>query len=165
MEHGIVCRLAGDPMGYFGWPSIARTDDGTLIVASSGLRAHHICPWGKTVLHVSRDQGRTWSDAAVVNDSPIDDRDAGIISLGGSRLLLSWFTIDTRKFLNHRDNWLQKTLGAGLYEKVVQETAQWRDETVSAHLGSWIRTSDDGCHWQEAVRAPVSAPPRPDQAG
>lgn len=95
-EHGIVCRLPGKKFGYFGWPTVARADDGTLIVASSGLRSQHVCPWGKTVLNTSTDDGRTWSAPRAINDSPIDDRDAGVISLGGNRLLVSWFTSDTR---------------------------------------------------------------------
>ena len=27
-EHGIVCRLPGKKLGYFGWPTVARLDDG-----------------------------------------------------------------------------------------------------------------------------------------
>ncbi|MEI8228893.1 MAG: hypothetical protein WCH77_11630, partial [Planctomycetota bacterium] len=56
-EHGVVCRLPGERFGYFAWPTIARMDDGTLLVVSSGLRAEHVCPYGKTVLNVSRDDG------------------------------------------------------------------------------------------------------------
>lgn len=29
-EHGVVCRLPGERCGYFGWPAVARTDDGRL---------------------------------------------------------------------------------------------------------------------------------------
>ena len=60
-EHGVVCRLPGERFGYFAWPTVARMDDGTLLVVSSGLRSEHVCPFGKTVLNVSRDDGRTWS--------------------------------------------------------------------------------------------------------
>ena len=38
-EQGVVCRLPGERFGYFAWPTIARMDDGTLMVVSSGLRA------------------------------------------------------------------------------------------------------------------------------
>lgn len=102
--HGVICRLPEDPLGYFGWPSVAKMDDGTLIAASSGLRRYHVCPWGKTVLHFSKDNGITWSDSVIINNSPIDDRDAGIISLGGKKLLVSWFTSDTRTY----SEWLKK---------------------------------------------------------
>ena len=71
-----LCRLPKGPLGYFDWLSIAKTDDGTLVAASSGLRKYHVCPWGKTVLHFSKDNGKTWSDSVIANNSPIDDRDA-----------------------------------------------------------------------------------------
>lgn len=84
LAHGIICSMPDDPFGYFGWPSVARQKNGTLVVAASGLRRSHVCPWGKSVLCRSVDEGRNWSTPQVVNDSPIDDRDAGIISLGDS---------------------------------------------------------------------------------
>jgi len=158
MRHGVICRLPHEPYGYFGWPSVARQADGTLVVASSGLRAAHVCPWGKTVLHVSRDNGLTWSDARVIQDSPIDDRDAGVISLGGQRLLVSWFTSDTRIF---KPEQLQNALGPERFARYRTETAAWTDEVVFAHLGSWTRTSPDGQSWSDPVPAPVMAPHGP----
>ena len=41
-EHGVVCSRPGERFSYFGWPSVARLGDGTLMAASSGLRAEHI---------------------------------------------------------------------------------------------------------------------------
>ena len=38
-ENGVVCRVPNSMFGYFGWPSIARMDNGTLAVAVSGRRA------------------------------------------------------------------------------------------------------------------------------
>lgn len=29
-EHGILCRLPGERVGYFGWPSVARLANGSL---------------------------------------------------------------------------------------------------------------------------------------
>lgn len=155
-EHGIVCRLPDARLGYFGWPTVARLDDGTLIVASSGLRSEHICPWGKTVLNTSADDGRTWSAPRVINDSPLDDRDAGIVCLGGSRLLVSWFTSDTRIYrhtdwckVGETDNWDAVLCG-------------WTDDLVRKWLGSWIMLSDDkGKTWGRPVRVPVSTPHGP----
>ena len=43
---GVICSMPKEKFGYFGWPSIARQDDGTLIVAASGFRNQHVCPWG-----------------------------------------------------------------------------------------------------------------------
>jgi len=159
-EHGIICRLPGERFGYFGWPTVARMDDGTLLVASSGLRSEHVCPWGKTVLHVSADDGRSWSPSRVINDSPLDDRDAGIVNLGGDRLLVSWFTSDTRQYA--REEWVKNWLGE-------QELADWQaklttvtDEIVQQWLGSWAILSDDhGATWGAPIRVPVSTPHGP----
>ena len=163
-EHGVVCRLQNEKLGYFGWPTVARLADGTLMVASSGLRSTHVCPWGKTVLHVSHDEGRTWSAPRVITDSPLDDRDAGLVALGGSRLLVSWFVTDNRPFL--QDAHLRQLFGD-------EEADSWRptldaltDEIVHRHQGSWVKLSDDaGATWGEAIRVPVSSPHGPIRLG
>jgi len=154
-RHGVVCRLPGERFGYFGWPSVARMDDGTLVVASSGLRTAHVCPFGKTVLNFSTDEGQSWSPPQVINDTPLDDRDAGVLSLGGRRLLVSWFTSDTRQYLGR----------AALSEEErrlwEEKLSTWTDELVRRWLGSWVVLSEDGKTWSEPVRVPVSTPHGP----
>jgi sialidase-1 len=155
-EHAIVCRMPGEKFGYFGWPTVARLDDGTLLVASSGFRSEHVCPYGKTVLNVSRDNGRTWSPPRVIQDSIMDDRDAGIISLGGKKVLVAWFRSDTRLYVH--DKWPPEA-----ERKIWDEIfATWDDGRVKALMGSWIMLSDDaGETWSEPIRSPVSAPHGP----
>lgn len=159
-EHGIVCSFPGDFYGYFGWPTVTVMDDGRLVVAASGLRNAHVCPFGRDVICFSTDEGRTWTAPAVVNDLPLDDRDAGIVSLGGKRLLLSWFSTDTRKaavYEQYRETGSEERLrryGAGF--------ARMTDEAAARWVGSWIRTSDDvGETWGMPVRVPVTAPHGP----
>jgi sialidase-1 len=155
-QHGVVCRLPGERLSYFGWPTVERMEDGTLVVASSGLRSHHVCPFGKTVLNISRDEGLTWTVPRVIQDSPIDDRDAGVVSLGGKRLLVTWFRGDVRPYANQdwipeeeRQSW-RSTLDA------------WTDELVARYLGSWVLISEDGGEtWEGPLRAPVSTPHGP----
>jgi hypothetical protein len=156
-EHGIVCTRGSDRFGYFGWPSLARMDDGTLVVAASGLRTRHVCPWGKTVLCTSVDGGVKWSEPEVLNDTPLDDRDAGVVCLGGSGRLVSFFTSDTRARL---ERW-----GSRLDDA---ELAEWRralagltDELVDRWLGSWVRVSADGQTWSDPIRVDVTAPHGP----
>ncbi len=156
-SHGIVCRLPkGERFSYFGWPTVARLDDGTLMVASSGLRAEHVCPFGKTVLNVSTDNGRTWSEPQVIQDSMIDDRDAGVVNLGGSELLVAWFRSDTRKYRN--EGWISEEERA-TWDKVF---TTWTNVEVNDLCGSWVMRSDDaGQTWGEPIRVPVSAPHGP----
>jgi hypothetical protein len=53
----------------------------------------------------------------VVNDSPLDDRDSGVLCIGGRRLLLSWFSSDSRV----------EVLAIGLYQIV---TSQYSSKTL-----------------------------------
>ena len=103
MIHGEICRRPHDNNGYFGWPSVTRMDDGTLIAGASGFRYRHICPWGMTTIFFSHDDGQTWSEPMVIHDSPLDDRDVGVVALKnqivmrpGSRSIRA----DTAIFLN-----------------------------------------------------------------
>ena len=153
-EHGMVCYLPQEPFGYFGWPSIARQADGTLVIAASGFRRMHVCPWGKTILCRSHDNGKTWSYPQVVNDTPLDDRDAGIVSLGGQRLALTWFTSNTTAYLkaDSKTGWTTELKETG----AILDT--WTTDMCSRHIGSWIRISPDGYYWGETLPAPVNTP-------
>jgi len=61
---------------YHGWPTLVRLRSGGLIVAYSGGRETHVCPFGRVDIIRSADGGRTWSWPEVILDTPIDDRDA-----------------------------------------------------------------------------------------
>ena len=153
---GVICSMPKEKFGYFGWPSIARQEDGTLLVAASGLRNQHVCPWGRTVICKSHDDGATWTAPIVVNNTPLDDRDAGVISLGGQRLALTWFTSNTifyyQKFKNSETGWDEARKEMG----VVMDT--WTDGMINRYIGSWIRVSPDGEYWGEPFQAPVNTP-------
>ena len=157
IKNVIICNRPDDEFGFFGWPSIARQADGTLIAASSGLRSEHVCPWGKTVIFKSLDNGNSWSGPMVVNNTPLDDRDAGIISLGGQRLALTWFTSNTFDYKKQ-----YKDPQTGLWQENFRKTGavldMWDDELVNKYFGSWVRVSPDGEYWGEMRRVPVNSP-------
>lgn len=159
-EHGVICSFPTDFFGYFGWPTVARLENGQLVVAASGLRNAHVCPFGRTVLCTSADEGHTWTAPTVVNDLPLDDRDAGVISLGGNRLLLSWFSTDTRQspvYARYRE-----TGDAIQIERYAAGFARTTDVAAARWVGSWIRLSDDrGESWNQPIRVPVTAPHGP----
>ncbi len=67
--HGAVYHNSNSFFGYCGWPSVCKDDEGTLYAVCSGFRAAHICPFGKTVLYKSWDEGKTWSIPMVINDT------------------------------------------------------------------------------------------------
>ena len=159
-EHGVVCSLPGEFFGYFGWPTIAVDETGKLFVAASGLRNAHVCPFGRNVVLSSSDTGRTWTTPTVANDSPLDDRDTGILSLGGDKLLISWFSTDTRRasvygtYPQSDDDEYVRRYAAGFARMTDQNAARW--------TGSWVRLSKDGGEsWQRPIRVQVTAPHGP----
>lgn len=158
-EHGVVCALPHDTYGYFGWPSVARLDDGTLVAVASGMRHGHVDPFGRTTLHVSRDDGRTWSSPRVITDTPLDDRDAGVTALGQNGLLVSWFTSDTASYFPPE----RRAEFSPEFRGLIEAGLVWQTEaTLSRWLGSWVRGSQDGGQtWDEPVRLPVTAPHGP----
>lgn len=154
----VVCARPQEAFGYFGWPTVARLGDGSLLVGASGLRRTHICPWGRSVVCRSEDGGQSWGEPVVVNNTPLDDRDVGLVSLGGSRVALTWFTSNTRVLLAaHRDpgtgRWDEATRRAG----AVMDA--WTPRMCEETIGSFVRVSEDGGEaWGEVRRAPVSSP-------
>jgi sialidase-1 len=154
-RHGVICSLPNERLGYFGWPSIARTDSGKLVISASGLRYAHVCPYGKTVLFTSDDEGATWSRPNILNNTPLDDRDAGVVSLGGEKLLVTWFALDVR---SHCPSERRPDGEREVWEKVF---AGYTDDVVEKWRGSWVRVSEDGDAWSDFIRAPVNTPHGP----
>ena len=86
--------IMSNPMSkhnYFGWPSVVRLKNGKIAVVASGYRLSHICPFGKTVISYSEDEGKTYTIPAPVIDTPLDDRDGGIATFGESGVIVTSF--------------------------------------------------------------------------
>lgn len=158
MRHGEICRMPHDRNGYFGWPSIARMDDGTLIAGASGFRHKHICPWGAATLFFSHDNGETWSEPMVIHDSPEDDRDVGVVALKNQIVMATWFTLDSRVRRKYYEQWSDEFMKNRMRARLSALT----DNDVLNHSGSWTRISfDGGKTWSEPHRAPVNSPHGP----
>lgn len=157
-NQGIIYRNTDSFFGYCGWPSVCHDDDGVLYAVCSGFRAAHICPFGKTLLFKSFDDGKTWSIPMVINDTWLDDRDVGILCLGGNTLMVSWFTHPTQVYLNKYSGSIRNSWGGSggvldQYPTIPEEHSQG---------GSFVRVSyDGGMTWGETVQVPVSAPHGP----
>jgi hypothetical protein len=145
---GVICKQMGR---YIGWPTIVRTSQGELIVTFSGDRDAHVCPWGKTQMVRSTDNGRTWSDIRTINNTPLDDRDTGIIETSKGALLISWFTSLYFERSTMPDSWRQHAAKIG-------------PETREQWLGAWVRRSEDnGKTWGVPSRTTACAPHGPIQ--
>jgi len=141
---------------------VAKDSNGVLYAASSGHRLGHVCPFGKDLLYISRDDGESWLGPIIANDSYLDDRDAGLVAWGDGNLLLSWFShpaesMDAREEKNPTVM-LPLSLGARQMWKELP-----KEELV---CGSFVKCSHDGGKtWGEKVRVPVSAPHGPIRRG
>ncbi len=116
----LVCEDAGAG-GYEAFPDVCRLSDGRLMCVFYAGYGHVAMPneqlpqGGRICYCTSADEGRTWSPAAVLFDSPDDDRDPSIVQLKGGRLVCNFFS-------------LRKNPAA---------SPPWQG------LGSWMVTSDD----------------------
>jgi len=153
---GIVYRNPDSFFGYSGWPSVCYDDEGTLYTVYSGFRGSHVDVFGKTCMCKSYDNGKTWSVPMIINDTWMDDRDAGIICLGGKKLLVSWFTNPADFYTGELREYIWEPsleLMDRLYADVSPEYAGG---------GSYIRISEDGgLSWGETIKLPISAPHGP----
>lgn len=155
-ENGNVIMHGGDDLfGYFGWPSVARLRDGSLAVAVSGYRNSHVCPFGKTVLITGSPDGRKWNTPQIINDTAIDDRDAGIIELADGSLLISHFTSDTGFLYADRPH----PEPAGIDYRPVLDS--WDAGNVASSLGSFVRRRSPDGEWGELIAVKVSTPHGP----
>lgn len=154
----VLCKQPGR---YIGWPTVCRAQNGDLLAVFSGDRDEHVCPWGKSQMVRSADGGKTWRAPATINNTILDDRDGGIISLDDGTLVMSWFTsVDYRNCI--RDRAKLKPDSQRFFWRLHDE--KLRPEDRAAQLGAFTRRSTDGGKtWDTAVRSPVSAPHGPIQ--
>lgn len=144
---------------YCGWPTLARTKAGRLLLVCSGGRESHVCPFGRVELIISDDGGQTWSEPQILMDSPIDDRDAGVVEAADGSLLVTTFTS-----LAYEDRWENE-----LSKLDTPQARRWRGvqmRTTPAErkrlLGTWmLRSRDRGLTWSAPYSVPVNSPHGP----
>jgi len=164
-----VNTISLEPQFYHGWPTLARRRTGELIVAYSGGREAHICPFGRVEMMISRDNGATWSWPRILLDSAIDDRDAGILETSRGTLLVTSFTSLAYQAVLKT---MEKKQEDGEGNKPDTERLQrWRlaearctAEQRQADLGQWmIRSTDGGMTWSTRYPSIVNSPHGPVQ--
>ena len=165
-DHGIVNRSTDTIFSYQGWPTVAQDEKGTLYVASSSFRVGHVCPFGKTAMYISKNEGKTWTPPIVVNDTYLDDRDGGLLYAGNGRLLLTWFTLSAKymsgdechKYLFEWAKPEEAAANSGMIEAYSHLPADKLDGS------SLLRISEDyGVTWSDSIRMPISAPHGPNK--
>ncbi len=146
---------------YFGWPTAIRLKNGRIAVGASGYRLSHICPFGKSVLAFSEDEGKTYTRPAAIIDTVLDDRDTGLCTFGKSGLILTSFnnTCDFQRqmikgHVDARSEAVQRYVAA--YLDTVTEEQQ------EAVLGATYKISyDNGITFGPLYVSPVTNPHGP----
>jgi sialidase-1 len=153
-----LTTISAQPSVFHGWPTLARRPDGELLVAYSGSREAHVCPFGRVELIRSHDNGQSWTWPEVLIDTAIDDRDAGLLVTPTGAILATTFTsLAYEKPLAGANGW----------------PAERRERWQAAHrrlnadqrqqlLGTWlIRSADAGLTWSAPYRVPLNSPHGP----
>ncbi|MBR5409075.1 MAG: exo-alpha-sialidase [Clostridia bacterium] len=142
----------GGVFNYFGWPTVARLQNGKLAVTCSGFRRAHVCPFGRAVMMTSEDEGKTYSPPRAVIDTPLDDRDAGVVPFGETGVIVTSFN-------NTRADQRGWNPGNAEFMARVDEIT---DEDEARFLGSTFRLSFDGGEtFGQLHKSPVTSPHGP----
>lgn len=141
-EAAETVRRAGLRMLYHGWPGLARTADGALLVgASEGIL--HVDPFRREVLARSTDGGQTWSAAEVIFDSVTDDRDIALNRLPDGTIVATWFS---------SEHWARRPPFEYMRPEWEELRACLTPDTLQALARGWLRRSRDGGRtWEKLV--------------
>jgi hypothetical protein len=153
-----IVTISRQPEFYHGWPTLLRRSNGELLVAYSGGREAHVCPFGRVELIRSSDDGRSWSWPEVILDTPIDDRDAGLCETQSGAIVATTFTsLAYQPVLDRAANW-----PAAKMERWQAVNRRTTKEQRQALLGTWmLRSTDQGMTWSTPYRVPLNSPHGP----
>lgn len=163
-----VAVISKEPHLYHGWPTLARRSNGQLLLACSGGRQAHVCPFGRVELMTSADDGKSWTWPRVLLDSATDDRDAGVLETARGTLLVTTFTsLAFEPVLKQAE--AVKSGEAQTWP--AERRAAWRAarDRLDADgrrkdLGVWmVRSTDGGATWSARYDCLVNSPHGPVQ--
>ena len=164
-EAKVICSNRNSIHNYFAWPTVTKLQDGTLAMVASGFRMRHICPFGKGIICYSRDEGTTWSRPEILIDTPLDDRDCGILAYGDKNVIVTSFnnTIEVQRHcvkehekLNWR-NWQTDNPYIDAYLNTI-ESQGLEDEYIGS---TYVLSNDGGYTFGDVRHCDISTPHGP----
>jgi len=156
-EPQVVMSNFSSKHNYFAWPTVARLQNGKLAVAASGFRLSHICPFGKTVLCYSENEGESYTAPAPIIDTVLDDRDGGVMTFGKSGVIITSFnnTVAFQHKQRRPDGDIQLPYRNAYLDMVTEKEEK-------AALGATFKISNDfGVTFGELHKSPVTSPHGP----
>lgn len=148
----IIMHAPHGPHNYFAWPTAAKLQNGKIAVVASGFRLRHVCPFGKTVISFSDDDGKTYSAPVPVIDTVLDDRDGGILPFGKNNVIVTSFN-NTVAFQRNRKE-------TTAYDLAYLDTITPQQEAEA--LGATFRISrDHGVTFGEIQKSSITSPHGP----
>lgn len=159
----IIMSNPGSRHCYFGWPTVAKLQNGKIAVVASGFRLSHICPFGKAVIAYSEDNGETYTAPSPVIDTVLDDRDAGILPFGEKNVIVTSFNNRVAFQRKHADP--AKSIHTSSQSESAYRNAYLdlvTPEEEAAVLGATFRISTDcGVTFGPLHISPVTSPHGP----
>lgn len=151
---------------YHGWPTMIRRKNGELLIACSGGRETHVCPFGRVEMIRSFDNGESWTYARTILDGPLDDRDAGIVETAKGTLLATTFTSLAYEPILKRGIESASTDKPSMSPERLKRWQAAHSRTPEGRhqqrLGCWMVSSEDGGeNWSPAWRVPCNSPHGP----
>lgn len=148
----IVMNNPDSRHNYFAWPTVAKLQNGKIAVVASGFRCRHVCPFGKTVISFSENDGETYTAPAPVIDTVLDDRDGGILPFGKNNVIVTSF--------NNTTAFQRTNPELTAYDSAYLDTVE--PEKEASALGSNFRISNDfGVTFGKIFKSPVTSPHGP----
>ncbi len=158
----LISRVKEGVFRYQAWPTVIKDENGVIYVAVSANRTGHVCPFGKNFLYVSNNGGLSYNNPIIINDTKLDDRDAGLTYLGNGKILLTFFKHPIQFYLDETE-FLKRANKKETWNLVFSKIESWKslpkEDTV---YGSFTRLSADyGETWEKPYKVPVSSPHGP----
>ena len=151
-EQKIIMSNPHSKHNYFAWSTATRLQNGKIAVVASGYRLRHVCPFGKMVISYSENEGESYTAPAAIIDTPLDDRDGGILAFGEKSVIVTSFT-NTVEFQRKRKS--ADAYNHSYLDKVTKEEEE-------RYLGPTFRISHDcGVTFGDIYLSPVSSPHGP----
>jgi sialidase-1 len=163
-----IKTISRRPDLYHGWPTIVRCRSGRLLVTYSGGRETHVCPFGRVELIESTDNGVSWSKPRVIIDTPLDDRDTGVLETAKGTILVTTFTsLAYESILARAEKVKPGEKGAWPPARLKRWQAAHARVTAQCRrdlLGVWlVRSTDGGKTWSKLIDCLVDSPHGPIQ--